>query len=95
MHKQITEFGKILRKIRIDNDLSIESMALIFNISSSYLSLIETGKRKITKDIINIILTNDLFKKEKDKLKEIILNDCLLKKENEFKKLKEFFDVYI
>lgn len=92
MPKKITELGKILRKIRIDNDLSIENMALIFNISISYLSLIETGKRKITQDIINIILTNNLFKKEKDRIKKIILNDFLLENDEKLKKLKNFLN---
>lgn len=89
MSKQITEFGKILRKIRIDNNMSMANMASIFNISLSYFSLITNGKRKITDDIINIILENDLFKKEKDRIKKIILNDCLLENEEKVKKLKK------
>jgi transcriptional regulator with XRE-family HTH domain len=93
MSKKLTELGKILRKIRIDNNLSMEDMALIFDISISYLSLIETGKRQITQKIIKIILINHLFKKEKDEIKKIILNDYYIESEVKLKELKKFFEV--
>lgn len=42
----LTEFGKITRKIRIDNDVLLKDMADALNISAAFLSKIETGKSK-------------------------------------------------
>ena len=41
------EFGKILRKIRIDNQELLKDMAKKLGVSSAYLSAVETGKRKV------------------------------------------------
>ncbi|MDR2654235.1 MAG: helix-turn-helix transcriptional regulator [Mycoplasmataceae bacterium] len=43
---------KILKKIRIDNDDILYTMARKLGISSSYLSAIENGKREIPSDFI-------------------------------------------
>lgn len=43
----LTEFGKILRKLRIDNQELLKDMATKLGVSSAYLSAVETGKRKI------------------------------------------------
>ena len=43
----LTEFGKILRKIRIDNQELLKDMAKKLGVSSAYLSAVETGKRKV------------------------------------------------
>ena len=48
----LTAFGKILRKLRIDNGEILKSMADQLGISSSYLSAIEMGKRVIPEDFI-------------------------------------------
>lgn len=42
----LTEFGKITRKLRIDNDILLKDMANALNISSAFLSKLETGKSK-------------------------------------------------
>lgn len=42
----LTEFGKIIRKIRIDNDVLLKDMADALNISAAFLSKLETGKSK-------------------------------------------------
>ena len=42
----LTEFGKITRKLRIDNDVLLKDMANALNISSAFLSKLETGKSK-------------------------------------------------
>lgn len=42
----LTKFGKITRKIRIDNDVLLKDMANKLNISSAFLSKLETGKSK-------------------------------------------------
>ena len=49
--KGVTNLGKKLRKIRIDNDEISSDMARKLEISVSYLSAIENGKRNIPKDL--------------------------------------------
>lgn len=51
----LTEFGKALRKLRIDRDEYIKDMAEKLNISVAYLSAIETGKRKIPENLVGRI----------------------------------------
>ena len=46
----LTEFGKILRKLRIDRQELLRDMAKNLGVSSAYLSAVETGKRKIPAD---------------------------------------------
>lgn len=43
----ITEYGRVLRKIRIDKGEVLRDMAEKLQMTSSYLSAIECGKRKI------------------------------------------------
>ena len=43
----LTEFGKALRKIRIDRQQLLRDMADKLGVSSAYLSAVETGKRRI------------------------------------------------
>ncbi len=64
----LTEFGKELRKIRIDNNEILKDMAVSLGITSSYLSAIEHGKREIPRNLINEIskvynLSDEAFKK--------------------------------
>lgn len=47
----VTEFGKLLRIIRINSGDSSKEMARKLSLSSSYLSAIENGKRNIPADI--------------------------------------------
>lgn len=43
----LTEFGRYLRKLRIDRGELLRDMAQKLNVSSAYLSAVETGKRNI------------------------------------------------
>ncbi len=43
----LTEFGQFLRKLRIDFDELLKDMADKLEVTSSYLSAVETGKRNI------------------------------------------------
>lgn len=45
--KMLTDFGRILRKIRIDCDEILKDMAEKLNVSAAYLSAVEMGKRNI------------------------------------------------
>lgn len=49
----ITQFGKVLRKLRIDHGEILKTMAQKLGITSSYLSAIECGKRNIPANLIN------------------------------------------
>ena len=46
-----TEYGKLLRKIRIENGEILGDMAERLNISIAYLSSIETGARNVPADL--------------------------------------------
>lgn len=45
----ITEYGKFLRKLRIDQGQTLKIMAEKLGISSAFLSAVENGKKKIPK----------------------------------------------
>lgn len=53
----ITEFGKQLRKLRIDKTITLRAMAEAMGISPSYLSSIETGKRNITEQFFSSVVS--------------------------------------
>ena len=53
-----TEFGKMLRKIRIENDEVLTDMAKKLNISISYLSAIEAGEREIPDNMVDNLVDN-------------------------------------
>ena len=45
----ITEYGKFLRKLRIDQGQTLKIMAEKLGVSSAFLSAVENGKKKIPK----------------------------------------------
>ena len=46
---KLTEFGKFLRKLRVDNGELLKDMAIKLNVTPSFLSMVETGRRNIPK----------------------------------------------
>ena len=64
----ITKFGKELRKLRIDKEESVYSMAKKLDISISYLSAIESGNRKIPNDMVDKIIKKYHLNKEKSEI---------------------------
>jgi len=46
----LTAFGRYVRKLRIDSGFLLKDMADFLNVTSSYLSAVEMGKRKIPED---------------------------------------------
>ncbi|HFL3270936.1 TPA: helix-turn-helix domain-containing protein [Clostridioides difficile] len=75
--KEVTPFGKILRKIRIDNDETLKDMSEKFNVTSSHLSAVETGKRSIPKQWQDIIVKEyNLNENETNQLKKSILHSA-------------------
>lgn len=73
----ITEFGKILRIIRINSGDSAKEMAKKLNMSPSYLSTIENGKRSIPPDMEKLLINAyNLSDKDKNKLRKAMVNSC-------------------
>ena len=67
----ITEFGKLLRIIRINCGDSAKDMAQKLNMSPSYLSTIENGKRNIPPDMDALLIhAYKLSDKDKAKLRK-------------------------
>ena len=52
----LTNFGKALRIIRVNRDISAKNMANDLGISPSYLSAIENGKRAIPDNFLSTLL---------------------------------------
>lgn len=50
----LTEFGKVMRIIRINTGDSMRDMAAKIGMSATYLSAIETGKRNIPANIAHV-----------------------------------------
>lgn len=53
----ITKFGKRLRKLRVDKDLTLRSMAQMLEVSAAYLSGIENGKYAVSDNFLNRFLS--------------------------------------
>ncbi|MEK3673517.1 helix-turn-helix domain-containing protein [Paenibacillus sp. FSL R10-2771] len=69
----LTLFGKICRKLRIDNGELLKEMADKLGVSSSYLSAVENGKRSVPHQWLETIAeTYSLSKIQKRELKEAI-----------------------
>lgn len=52
----LSPFGKSVRKLRIDLEVSLKALAESLGKTSSYISAIETGKRPVTTDILEQII---------------------------------------
>lgn len=46
----ITEFGKLVRKARVDAEVNLSTMAEELGVSPAFLSGLETGRKKISPD---------------------------------------------
>ncbi len=70
----ITEFGKLLRIIRINTGDSAKEMSKKLNISQSYLSAIENGNRNIPSDMENLLIkAYPLSDYDKEKLRSAMI----------------------
>ena len=52
---KITEFGKAVRKARIDASVTLGDMAEALEVSPPFLSAMETGRKKISEDWVRKI----------------------------------------
>jgi transcriptional regulator with XRE-family HTH domain len=90
----LTDFGRILRKLRLDYNEVLKNMADRLGFSSSYLSAIEVGKRNIPGDFIERLtalygLTADQ-EKELERAKTQRMNEVPLQLDNASLQKKEF-----
>lgn len=63
-----TTFGKELRKLRIDKDETIQTMANKLEMSMSYLSAIEAGNRNIPSDMVEKIVNKYKLNMERSEI---------------------------
>ena len=77
----ITDFGKVLRKLRIDKGLKLYDMAQRLGKSSAWLSYIETGRRKVPMGLADEIA--DLYSLAAEERK--MLNDAASRSVESFK----------
>lgn len=52
MNIKITPFGKVVRQLRIEAEVRMVTMAEDMDVSVSYLSAVETGRRKLTDEFV-------------------------------------------
>lgn len=77
-----TEFGKWLRTLRISIGIRLYNMSKDLNVSSSFISAIETGRKSIPLDFVEkIIKTYDLSDEQIEALK----NTVKLTRDNELR----------
>ena len=70
---KLTNFGKEVRKIRMDQNQKLLQMAEALGVSSSFLSAIERGRKKVPSDLITKICT--LYSLRDDQI--VILEEAL------------------
>lgn len=75
--KMLTDFGRFLRKIRIDCGEILKDMAEKLNVSAAYLSAVEMGKRNIPEQWVNRISElYNLSEEEKNNLNDAADNSA-------------------
>ncbi len=76
----ITSFGKFLRNLRMDNGEILKTMAEKLGVTSSFLSAVENGKKKIPLDWIDrIVSLYSLTDKQRSKIQDAYYetNECV------------------
>ena len=61
MTMKLTPFGKVVRKFRIDRGLTLKDMAEVLETSPVFLSAVETGRKNLTKKLLNSIIESFEF----------------------------------
>ncbi|CAI3120413.1 helix-turn-helix domain-containing protein [Acinetobacter baumannii] len=83
----LTDFGKTLRKLRIDHDVNLKNMADSLGVTSAFLSGIETGRKAISPGLINKV--SEILNLSEDESTELnaaaskTLSEVSIKVENE------------
>lgn len=63
----LTEFGKIIRMYRLENGLILKDMADTLDVPSSYLSAMEMGRKVVSDEFVNRLLSSYGFTDEEEK----------------------------
>ncbi|WP_416515135.1 helix-turn-helix domain-containing protein [Brachyspira hyodysenteriae] len=88
----LTEFGKVSRKLRIDRNLTLSDMAERTNLSASYISAVEIGKKDLTMELvekyIEILTVTEEEKEELLKSASVTMNSLKIDLTNEEEKNK-------
>ena len=72
----LTELAKVLQIIRINNNETSSEMAKKLHLSSSHLSAIEHGKRRVPKDMKNLLFSAYVLSDyEKERIESAINGD--------------------
>lgn len=83
----VTEFGKMLRILRIEHNVMLKTMAENIGVSAPYLSAIETGRKPINAQLLNKIIDYlGLTVEQADKLVAVastLEQDIVIKPANE------------
>lgn len=78
----VIDFGKFCRKLRIDNDELMKDMAVKLGVTSSYLSAVERGRRKIPTEWAEQIAENyELTEQQTKELTNLLVIDSLSERE--------------
>jgi transcriptional regulator with XRE-family HTH domain len=67
--KNMTDFGKFLRKLRIDHDEVLYDMSRNLKVSSAFLSSVENGIKSVPKDLVIKIV--DFYRLEPKQTEEL------------------------
>ena len=74
MKRDLSEFAKFVRKLRIDNDEYLSDMATKLGVTSNYLSSVEIGSKQIPKKWYDILVkVYNLNDEMKEDLKRAII----------------------
>lgn len=60
----LTQFGKVLRLYRLENGYILKDMADALNVPSSYLSAMEMGRKAVSNEFLNKLLSTYSFTEE-------------------------------
>jgi transcriptional regulator with XRE-family HTH domain len=71
-------FGSFIKKLRVENNLTLTQLAAKLDLDSANLSKIENGKRDF--DEKRLLLLSDAFKIELDELKKEFFGDFIARK---------------
>ena len=78
----VTEFGKFTRKLRVDSDELMKDMAKKLGVTTSYLSAVEVGKRKVPTSWGELINENyELTEEQSSELFKLITIPTLSERE--------------
>lgn len=79
MDKKLTHLGKHLRKLRVDREETAKEMASKLGVTSSYLSAIELGKRRMSINLKDKIIEKYCYSKEDiDLIEELVIQDSTM-----------------